>query len=163
LGEDSQEPEQSPKRTPQKRHLRKVATDDLDFGVHVDQDEVPSGRPKTESLEATETYGPAMASEGPVAASVLLKALMASPVNPRIKTKAKVVQKKPGMTKARKGQKRKTKVKSKLVALEEDNKEAKEEQEEPVEEKNKTTMKREDMVMPLAKRKRVAKGQGCFG
>jgi hypothetical protein len=65
---------------------------------------------------------------------MLLKALMASPVNPRLKTKAKVVQKKPGMTKARKGQKRKTKVKSKLVALEEDNKEAKEEQEEPVEE-----------------------------
>ena len=31
LGEDSQEPEQSPKRTPRKRLLREVATDDLDF------------------------------------------------------------------------------------------------------------------------------------
>ena len=85
LGEDSQEPEQSPKRTPQKRQLRKDATDDLDFGAHVDQDEVPSGRPKKESPEATETSGPAMASEGPVAASMLLKALMASPVSPRVK------------------------------------------------------------------------------
>ena len=89
---------------------------------------MPSGRPKNETLEATETSGAAMASEDPLAASMLLRALMASPVNPRIKTKAKVVQKKPRMTKARKGQKRKTKVKSRLVALEEDNKEAKEEQ-----------------------------------
>ena len=67
------------------------------------------------------------------------------------------------MTKARKGQKRKTNVTSQPAALEEDNKEAKEEQEEPVEENNKTNMKREDMVMPLAKRKRAAKGQGRFG
>jgi hypothetical protein len=136
LGEDSQEPEQSPKRTSKKIHLRKVATDDLDFEVHVDQDESPSERPEKETQEVTETSGPAMASEGPLPASMLLKALMASPVNPKIKTKAKVAQKKPGMTKARKGQKRKTKVKSKLVALEEDNKEAKEEQEETVEEEN---------------------------
>ena len=73
------------------------------------------------------------------------------------------MQKKPGMTKARKGQKRKTKVTSKLVALEEGDKEAKEEQEDTVEDKPSENMKMDDMVMPLAKRKRVAKGQGCFG
>jgi hypothetical protein len=83
LGEESQEPEQSPKRTPKKTLLRKAATDDLDFEIHVDQDEVPSERPQKETQEATDTSGPAMASEGPLPASMLLKALMASPVNPR--------------------------------------------------------------------------------
>jgi hypothetical protein len=53
LGEDSQEPEQSPTRTPRKIHSRTVATGDFDFVVHVDEDEVPSERPKKETQEVT--------------------------------------------------------------------------------------------------------------
>ena len=90
LGEDSQKPKQTPKRTPKKIHLRKVATDDLAFEVHVDQDEVPSERPKKETREATETSVPAKAPEGPLPASMLLKALMASPVNPKKKTRPRL-------------------------------------------------------------------------
>ena len=87
--EDTQEPmaEVDKVKTPKKRILHKTATDDLDFsvGLDIEKDSTPKQGGKGLGIEERP-----QAKRDLMPPNLLLKALMASPVSAKLKTRAKV-------------------------------------------------------------------------
>lgn len=87
--EDTQEPmaEEDTVKTPKKRILHKTATDDLDFSVGMDKEK--TNTPKVGDKELGIGERP-QTKEDFLPPNLLLRALMASPVSAKLKTRAKV-------------------------------------------------------------------------